>query len=59
MELQMTDGGETTRLGDGQTGGENVIGKKMRESKGGVGGNPAYLLRLFRICSFPDICFSM
>lgn len=29
----MTDGGETTRLGDRQTGGENVM-EKMRESKG-------------------------
>lgn len=34
MELQMTDGGEITRLGDGHTGGENVM-EKMRESKEG------------------------
>lgn len=54
MELQMTDGGKTTRLGDIQTGVENVM-EKIRESKWEK--NPSYLL--FRICSFPDICFSM
>lgn len=30
MELRMTDGRETTRLGDRQTGGEPVM-EKMRE----------------------------
>lgn len=51
MELQMTDGGETTRLGDGET------WKNERKHRGKK--TPAYLLLVFRICSFPDICFSM
>lgn len=40
MELQMTDGGKTTRLGDIQTGVENVM-EKIRESKGEK--KPSYL----------------
>lgn len=49
----MTDGGETTRLGDIQTGGENVMEKIKGKARGEQ--NPAYLLCLFRICSLPDI----
>lgn len=51
----MTDGRETTRLGDRQTGGENVMEKQENTKKT----HPAYSLHPLRIYSFPAIWFNM